>query len=164
MIKLQKFLSTVLGYFVIAMAGLGYVNQLWREPFEKFIPIGLTAFGIISVLSALCFTLVSCIVSEDEKKSPMYSGKRFFQACLFLLQAIFFKFVGEQIINWHTIESVTWLRTQIGYFINFLSSVAAGWATWSSLYAFDELNKYFWNQYSSSVKKQKITKEKNNAT
>lgn len=145
--KFQSLFSRTIGQIVLGVSGLTYANQLWTSPFEKVINVGLSAFGVIGALSALSFTMVPCLSTEDERQLTLYGAEKFFHSSLLLIQTIFMKFAGESVANLQFIVNIPWMHTLFLAITSIAASFTGAVATWFAIYGFDSLNDLFWQRY-----------------
>ena len=145
--KFQSLFSRTIGQIVLGAAGVMYANQLWVSPLDKVVTVGLSAFGAIAVLSALCFTMAPCLTTEEERRPTLYAGEKFFHSSLLLIQTIFLKFAGESLTNLQLIMDVHWLHSSLTAITSIASSLTGAVATWFSVYGFESLNDFFWQRY-----------------
>jgi hypothetical protein len=88
---LLPLLSKTLGNLIILLAGLFYVGELVKKPFEQTTGTILTAFGIIAGFSALCYTAIPSY-RRDQRGTPLYAGEKFLHSSLLIIQTLFLRF------------------------------------------------------------------------
>jgi len=148
----QAFLSRYVGYFVIFIASLTYVIDLWTQPIKSISGISFSGLAIIVALSALAFTMIPCLTEDKDKCTILYSGEKFFQSSIFLIQAILLKYAGEAIVGAKLFLEIPSITSIAGKLIGFLSVTCVMWSTFVFLYGYGELNDFLWEQYLSRIK------------
>jgi hypothetical protein len=134
------------GYLILGMTGTFYAIQLINESSSKVLTLGLSAFGILGILSAICFTLVPCLDKDDEKEYPLFAGEKFLHSCLFIIQSIFVKYASEQIIALQFLKNIPLLLIAINLIINTILIIVISYATYFSFFGFEALNEFLWNR------------------
>jgi hypothetical protein len=152
----SKYAAIVSKYFgegILCLTALFYASQFIRESITNVFPIGLSAFGILGVLSATCFTLVPCLDKEDDKPQALYAGEKFLHSCLLIIQSIFVKYASEQIVSLQFVKNVPWLLSTINIITILILVTVISYATYFSLFGFEALNDFLWNRYEKRLKK-----------
>lgn len=155
-IRFHVFLSRSVGYFVIYITSLIYVLKIWKLPFGSIVGASFSVLAIITALSALSFTMAPCL-SDDDKKTVLYSGENFFHASIFIIQAILLKYAGEAIINSNHLELITGMTYFIGKTIDLISVISVIWATYTFLNGYRKLSDFFWKRHISRFEKSQIS-------
>ena len=159
-LNLQELFSRTLGYFVIFVTALIYVQNLWQLPLKSIANESFSGLGIIVGLSALSFTMYPCLSQDKDKKALLYAGEKFFHSSLLLVQAIMLKYASEAVKESTLLHSLTRL-TLIGSFsISLISVLCAVWATYLFLYGYNELNSLFWERYVQRIRVAALTDKK----
>jgi len=146
-LKFQSFFSRTVGQIVLGVTGIVYANQLWMSPLDKVVGVGLTAFGAIAAVAALCFTMASCLTSLEERQPTLYAGEKFFHSSLLLIQTIFIRFAGDSLASMQFIQGVEWLHRAVGGLASFAATITGAVATWFSIWGFQSLNDFLWQRY-----------------
>lgn len=153
----QAFLSRYVGYFVIFIASLTYVTDLWKQPIKSIFGMSFSGLAIIVALSALAFTMVPCLTEEKDKRTVLYAGEKFFQSSIFLIQAILLKYAGEAIKGAKLFSAIPSITSVVGTLIDSLSVICVMWSTYVFLYGYNELNDFLWERYLSRMKGNEAT-------
>ncbi len=151
-VKLYSFISRPIGYVIISMSGLYYVQRIFSEPAEKVTTLALTAIAIIAALSALCFSYVPCISDEVDRNSGLYAGDKFLHSTLLVIQTLFLKFVADQALSFDSIKSIVWLKITISIIAGTLLIGIGGFAVTMAALRFNDLNKTLWSRYEKLAK------------
>ena len=164
----QAFLSRHVGYFVIFIASVTYVTDLWKLPIKSIFGMSFSGLAIIVALSALAFTMVPCLTEEKDKSTVLYAGEKFFQSSIFLIEAILLKYAGEAIKEAKLFSAIQSITSVTGTLIASLSVICVMWSTYVFLYGYNELNDFLWERYLARIKGREtkaaeIEKDKTNA-
>ena len=151
-------LSQSIGYIIIFFAGQTYVLGLLSEPIEKITSIALSSLGAIVALAALCFAVVPCLPSENDKRAPLYAGEKFFHSTLLIIQTLFLKYGAETFLAYSWVKSQNWLVIALSILTPFLISGIGLFAALNAAWGFDSLNKFFWQRHDERMRNQKISK------
>jgi len=146
-VKLYSFISKYVGYAIISMSGLYYVQRILSESAEKVTSLALTAIAIIAALSALCFSYVPCISDEVDRNSGLYAGEKFLHSTLLVIQTLFLKYVAEQALSYDSIIAIFWLKITISIIAGTLLIGIGGFAVTMAALGFHDLNKTLWSHY-----------------
>lgn len=151
-LNIQAFLSRYIGYFVIFVASLTYITDLWKQPIKAVFPLIISGLAIMVALSALAFTMVPCLTEKKDKDTVLYAGEKFFQSSVFIIEAILLKYAGEAFKGAKIFLSMPTITIVAGAFIEFMSVLCVMWATYVFLYGYNELNDFFWERYLGRIK------------
>jgi hypothetical protein len=146
-VKLYSLISRSVGYFIISVSGLLYVQRILSEPADRVIPLALTAIATIAALSALCFSYVPCISDEVDKNSGLYAGEKFLHSTLLMIQTLFLKYVADQLLAIDSIKEILWLQMTISITVGVLLFGIGGYAVTMAALGFDSLNKTLWSHF-----------------
>lgn len=152
-VKLSSFISKSIGYIIICMSGLFYVQRLITEPIEKVSSLAFIAIATMAALSALCFSYVQCISDETDKNTGLYAGEKFLHSTLLIIQTIFLKYVTDQGLSFDLIKSIVWLKITISIIAGILLTCIGGYAVSMSALGIHYLNKTLWSHYEKLAKK-----------
>lgn len=140
-----KLASNIIGFLVIFIFGFSYITNLWKQSADKVTTTGFAALGIIMALSALSFTMAQFITDEDCKSRVILAGERFFHSCLFLIQAIIFKYASE-------FDTVFLVRVEImPSILKTLASLVSGIAFVQCMTAYETIDDLLWNLYTARL-------------
>ena len=156
----HKWISKVsksIGYLVIFLAGQTYIMGLLSEPVERITSVALSSLGAIVALSALCFAVVPCLSSEDDKIAPMHAGEKFFHSTLLLIQTLFLKYAANAILSYAWVKSTVWLFVILPFLNGVLITGIGLFAVLNVAWGFDSLNRFFWQRYELRVHSQNIS-------
>jgi len=157
--SIPSIVSKYIGYFILAISGIVYTIELINESSTIVLTLGLSAFGILGVLSAICFTFVPCLNEDNEKKETLYAGEKFLHSCLLIIQSIFFKYASEHILAFNYLHNISWLLNITKFISYLLLLTLVGYALWFSLYGFEAINNFLWDRYENRVK-MRVSKKK----
>jgi hypothetical protein len=153
-LKWTSKLSQSIGYIIVFLAGQTYVMSLLSEPLGKITSIALSSLGAIVALAALCFAVVPCLPSENDKKAPMYAGEKFFHSTLLIIQTLFLKYGADTFLAYPWIKSLPWLVDALTILASILISGIGLFAALNTAWGFDSLNRYFWQRYDERMHNQ----------
>lgn len=151
--KLASITSRYLSYFIIFTAACFYCVSLISESVEKITLVGLTVFGIIAGLSALCFGFVSVLKDSEEKSEPTYAGEKYLHSSLLLAQTIFLKYVEQSVLSLSFIKSIPLVYKSSQFFLGICLFGSLVYATYFCLYATNSLNDFLWKRYEIRLQK-----------
>lgn len=151
-LNVQAFLSRYVGYFVIFVASLTYITDLWKHPIKEVFPQSISGLAILVALSALAFTMVPCLTEKKDKDTVLYAGEKFLQSSIFIIEAILLKYAGEASKGAKVFSSMSSFAAGAGAFIEFMSVLCVMWATYVFLYGYNELNDFLWERYLGRIK------------
>jgi energy-converting hydrogenase Eha subunit C len=157
-LKWTSKLSQSIGYIIIFFAGQTYVLGLLTEPLERITSIALSSLGAIVALAALCFAVVPCLSSENDKKAPLYAGEKFFHSTLLIIQTLFLKYGADTFLSYSLIKSQHWLVVDLTILTFLLISGIGLFAVLNAAWGFDSLNKFFWQRHDERMHNQNISK------
>jgi energy-converting hydrogenase Eha subunit C len=157
-LKWTSKLSQSIGYIIIFFAGQTYVLGLLSEPIEKITSIALSSLGAIVALAALCFAVIPCLSSENDKMAPLYAGEKFFHATLLIIQTLFLKYGADTFLTYSLIRSLHWLVVALTVLTSVLISGIGLFAVLNAAWGFDSLNKFFWQRHDERMHNQNISK------
>lgn len=151
-VKFYRKLSNAIGYIIISITGLFYIQRVLMEPIDKVTNVALTAIGTIAVLSALSFTFAPIIDEDHDKRSGIYAGEKFLHSTLLIILILFLKFANDQLINFDFIKSINWLKITINVIFGMPMLGLGGFAVTMAALGFDDLNKTLWLRYEKRAK------------
>lgn len=139
------FVSQSIGYMVIFVGAIIYMNQLITLPSDKLYTIGISIFGIAVALSGLCFSMTTHL-TEDKKEAPIYAGEKFFHSGLLVIQTVFLKYISDNIQASNIFKNMTWLQGIVTMVLLLTISFTFFYATSFFLYGFKSLNNFLWQR------------------
>jgi hypothetical protein len=138
--KISSTISKTVGYAIFVSSGISYLTNMATEPSSKAITVGVSALGIIGLLSGLCFTMTKCIEDKNMKNTLIYSGEKFLHSCLLIVQTIFLKFAYDGFSAFMKKEFIP-LVANIASYVFYLLVISIGiYAIYFSIYGFEDLN------------------------
>lgn len=157
--KLTSLISKSIGYFVIMISGIFYIQRIATEPLEKVTTIALSSIGIIGVLSATCYQAVPCYDNEHNHEEALYAAEKFLHSALLIIQTLFLKFALDQILAIEFVKNTSWLKTVSSVIFIFLIVGIGSFALFFACWGFESLNRFLWNRYELRMDK-RIEKKK----
>lgn len=151
-VKLISFISRIIGYSIIAISGLIYVQQMIYNSVSDVSSVALTAFATVAVLSALCFSFSPILSQEEDKNTALYAGEKFLHSTLLIVQTLFLKYVMKEIEGLVFAQSLNWLKTVLEILSNFFQLGIGGFAVTMAALGFHYLNKILWIHYEERAK------------
>jgi hypothetical protein len=145
--RFASFVSSTVGYIIIAAAALMYMNQFIQSSINEVFTVGLSAFALVAALSGLCYALAPCLTIDEEKKTPLYAGEKFFHSCLLLLQTIFLKYVSISVLEIKWIQEHSSINYSVSIVFNILLVLISLIATYFCLFGFEAINDFLWKRY-----------------
>jgi len=158
--KWASSISKSVGYFVIMISGIFYIQRVVSEPLEKVTAIALSAIGIVGVLSAICYQAVPCFDNDHNREEVLYAGEKFLHSALLIIQTLFLKFALDQIVSFEFVKNTAWLKILSSGSFSFLIVGIGSFALYFACYGFDALNTFLWKQYELRMEKINITEKK----
>jgi len=151
--KWAPLISKSIGYFVILMSGIFYIQRIASAPLEKVTTIALSSIGIIGVLSAICYQAVPCYDNEHNREEALYAAEKFLHSALLIIQTLFLKFAFDQILTIEFVKNTSWLKTVSSGIFIFLIVGIGSFALLFACYGFESLNRFLWNRYELRMNK-----------
>jgi hypothetical protein len=151
-VKFYRKLSNAIGYVIICVTGILYIQKLLMEPVDKVTNVALTAIGAVAALSALCFTFAPLIEDEHDKKSGLYAGEKFLHSTLLIILTLFLKYANDQLISFEFISSIKWLKVTIICIFSMPMFGIGSFAVGMAALGFHDLNKTLWFRYEQRAK------------
>jgi hypothetical protein len=158
--KLASIISKTIGYFIILISGVFYIQRIVIEPLDKVIAISLSAIGIIGVLSATCYQAVPCFYIEPNREVLLYAAEKFLHSVLLIIQTLFLKFALTQILIIEFVKNITWLTKVINASFQFLLLGTGAFALYFACFGFDSLNTFLWERYEQRMNQRVENKNK----
>ena len=152
-VKFYSFISKTIGYIIISVSGLVYIQKLIIVSIEKVTPIALTAIATIAALSALCFSFVQSISDEHDKNSGLYAGEKFLHSTLLIILTLFLKYASDQALSFTSINSIIWLKITISIISSLFLFGIGGYAITMAALGFHDLNKTLWSRFEKLAEK-----------
>lgn len=152
--------SKSIGYFIIGISGIFYIQRIVSEPLDRVTTIAMSAIGIIGVLSATCYQAVPCFNNDDNREEVLYAAEKFLHSALLIIQTLFLKFALDQILSIEFVGNTTWLKKISFASFSFLIFGIGSFALFFACYGFDSLNRFLWKQYELRMKKMEEKKGK----
>jgi len=146
-LKWASLISKSIGYFVIILSGIFYIQRIVVEPLERVATIALSAIGTIGVLSATCYQAVPCFDNERDRKEALYAAEKFLHSALLIIQTLFLKFALDQILTIEFVNNTIWLKNVLVGFFGLLLVGIGSFALLFASYGLDSLNKFLWKRY-----------------
>ena len=145
--KFTATLSTGIGYFIVGITGISYMQQLLREPSEKLAAAAFTTIAVVGGLSALCFSLAGCLETKEEQIDPIYAGEKFLHSSILFAQTLAFKYGIEWILVLDFVKNNKWVSIIISIPSTILLLAVASYGTYFLLYGFESINNFLWKRY-----------------
>jgi hypothetical protein len=145
--KLASIISRKISYVIIFISAGFYCVSLVTESAEKVTVIGLTVFGIIAGLSALCLGFVSAVEESKDKSEFRYAGEKYLHSSLLLAQTIFLKYIEQNILSLNFIKAIPIVYKSSQFILEICLFGSLVYATYFCLYATKSLNDILWERY-----------------